>query len=78
MSSIAEDVANVDKSLVTIVPGETSLLLCNGGGKDSLLMARLLDDHQIPFDSFSINLHTHANPEKLFEMHEQHLYKLHN
>lgn len=75
---ITEDVATLNKSVVTIVPGETSLLLCNGGGKDSLLMARLLDDHQIPFDSFSINLHTHANPEKLFELHEQHLYKLHN
>ncbi len=54
------------------------MLLCNGGGKDSLLMARLFDDHQIIFDSFSINLHTHADPEKLFEMHEQHLYKLDN
>ena len=75
---IHQNVTPIDKPAVTLVPGKTSLLLCNGGGKDSLLMARLLDDNQIPFDSFSINLHTHANPEKLFEMHEQHLYKLQN
>lgn len=38
---------------VTLVPEKTPLLLCNGGGKDSLLMARLLDDRDRPFDSFS-------------------------
>ncbi|NES85593.1 MAG: hypothetical protein F6K10_31615 [Moorea sp. SIO2B7] len=75
---INQDVITRKIEAVTLVPGETPLLLCNGGGKDSLLMARLLDDNNIPFDSFSINLHTHANPEKLFEMHEQHLYKLQN
>ncbi|MEL7036465.1 MAG: hypothetical protein AAFO04_12705 [Cyanobacteria bacterium J06592_8] len=75
---IHQDITPVQKPAVTIVPGKTPLLLCNGGGKDSLLMARMLDDHHIPFDSFSINLHTHASPEKLFEMHEQHLYKLQN
>ena len=75
---INHDVAIASPPVVTIAAEGTPLLLCNGGGKDSLLMARILDDHHIPFDSFSINLHTHANPEKLFEMHEQHLYKLQN
>ncbi|NEP10008.1 MAG: hypothetical protein F6K14_07255 [Symploca sp. SIO2C1] len=75
---IAQDVTTKNIAAVTLVPGETPLLLCNGGGKDSLLMARLLDDNHILFDSFSINLHTHANPEKLFELHEQHLYQLQN
>ncbi|NES40680.1 hypothetical protein [Moorena sp. SIO2C4] len=75
---IHQDVTTMKREAVTLVPESTSLLLCNGGGKDSLLMARLLDDNSLPFDSFSINLHTHANPEKLFEMHEQHLYKLQN
>ncbi|MBC6474924.1 MAG: hypothetical protein GDA48_20750 [Hormoscilla sp. GM102CHS1] len=64
--------------MVTLVPGETPLLVCNGGRKDSLLMARLLDDNHIAFDSFSLNLHIYANPEELFEMHEQHLYRLQN
>ncbi|NER05160.1 MAG: hypothetical protein F6K17_22470 [Okeania sp. SIO3C4] len=63
---IHQDIAPMKNSAVTIVPGKTPLLVCNGGGKDSLLMARILDDNHIPFDSFSINLHTHANPEKLF------------
>jgi len=75
---IAQDITCLYKPAVTIIPNKTPLLLCNGGGKDSLLMARLLDDNNISFDSFSINLHTHANPEKLFEMHEQHLDKLDN
>ncbi|NEO38599.1 MAG: hypothetical protein F6J90_20590 [Moorea sp. SIOASIH] len=75
---IHQDVTTIKIEAVTLVPGSTPLLLCNGGGKDSLLMARLLDDNSVPFDSFSINLHTHANPEELFELHEQHLYKLQN
>ncbi|MGB6169522.1 MAG: hypothetical protein WBF52_18205 [Geitlerinemataceae cyanobacterium] len=75
---IHQDVTPLTIGAVTLVPEKTPLLLCNGGGKDSLLMARLLDDRDRPFDSFSINLHTHANPDKLFELHEQHLYRLKN
>ena len=75
---IHQDITPIKNSAVTIIPGKIPLLVGNGGGKDSLLMARILDDNHIPFDSFSINLHTHANPNKLFEMHEQHLYQLKN
>ena len=63
---------------VEISPGEISLLVCNGGGKDSLLMARLLDDNGIPFDSFDINYHTGLDPEWHLELNEQHLYGLQN
>ncbi|MDB9314636.1 hypothetical protein PN462_16105 [Spirulina sp. CS-785/01] len=58
---------------LVLTPKKTPLLVCNGGGKDSLLMASLLGEHQIYFDSFSTNLHTYANYEKLFELNEQHL-----
>lgn len=58
---------------LTLTSTDVPLLICNGGGKDSLLMAYLLDEHQIPFDSFSTNLHTYANYDELFDLNEQHL-----
>ena len=58
---------------LTLMPKDVPLLVCNGGGKDSLVMAYLLDEQQIPFDSFSTNLHTYANYSRLFELNEQHL-----
>lgn len=75
---IGEKISSVPISPIAISPGEVSLLVCNGGGKDSLLMARLLDDKGILFDSFDINYHTVTNPEHQFELNEQHLCGLQN
>ncbi|NEP01588.1 MAG: hypothetical protein F6K58_23610 [Symploca sp. SIO2E9] len=75
---IGENISSVPIDPIAISPGEVSLLVCNGGGKDSLLMARLLDDHSIQFDSFDINYHTGLNPEWQLELNEQHLYELQN
>lgn len=75
---IGEDISSVQVDTVVISPGEVSLLVCNGGGKDSLLIARLLDDKDILFDSFDINYHTAINPEWHLELNEKYLYELQN
>lgn len=46
------------------------LLVGNGGGKDSLLMLRMLDESDVKFDTFGINFHTAADPDHQFCLSE--------
>ncbi len=70
---IAKDVPELKIEPIKLNAQDPPLLVCNGGGKDSVLMIRLLDERAISFDTFSINFHTHAYPEKMFELNEKHL-----
>ncbi|MGY0057749.1 hypothetical protein ACWY4P_14520 [Streptomyces sp. LZ34] len=73
---VADDAGRQSVPPAAIVPGTTDLLMGNGGGKDSLVMAKLLDRGGVPFDTFSINFHTDADPVRRVEHNERFLHRL--
>lgn len=61
----------VPLSLISLDAEGPSLLVGNGGGKDSLVMLRMLDHHCIRYHTVSLNFHTEADPARQMDANEK-------